>query len=53
MNSLYLLTSRYLVAYSKAYLSYKALYALHDHVAKSQIMTNEKIKEMASKYQRG
>ena len=34
-------------------LSYKALYALHDHVAKSQIMTNEKIKEMASKYQRG
>ena len=33
--------------------AYSALYALHDHVAKAQILSNEKIKEMASKYQRG
>ena len=32
-------------------ISYAALYALHDHVAKSQILSNERIKEMAAKYQ--
>lgn len=33
--------------------SYTALYTLHDHVAKEQILSNKKIQEMASKYQRG
>lgn len=32
--------------------SYKALYALHDHVAKSQVLANENIRKLASKYQR-